>query len=211
MLCVAVVLLRAQDEIHHLYGLSRVTGLAFLTRHLDSLRDLSFLLALIINVLVLLAYGVQIPTSQLQPSDPGMLKYSSQTFIGNAPLGYSGVGSAIRILGILQTLLSGFVLYLFLCKFGKVIQKRGLGRLAILVARHESTLRAGKRTKSLAKSAMFLAIKALGWYPVLERYTASRLRNAATLPKAEASLLTYSEEELRTKVVASRAPSTVLE
>jgi hypothetical protein len=60
-----ILLTRCQTEIKHLYSISLIPGLAFLTRHLDSLKDLSFVLAIILNILILLAYGVDLPTQAI--------------------------------------------------------------------------------------------------------------------------------------------------
>ena len=66
----AVSLPRVQDEMLHRYKLSRIKFVSFLSDKIEMLKDLSFFLAIVINILLVLAYGVVKPTEDYIQQDP---------------------------------------------------------------------------------------------------------------------------------------------
>jgi hypothetical protein len=51
-----------QDEMDHRYRLSQYSFVSLASRHVNMLKDFSFFLAVVINLLLLLAYGVSSDT-----------------------------------------------------------------------------------------------------------------------------------------------------
>jgi hypothetical protein len=55
----------AQEELRHLYSLDQKRGLSAMANKLDVVKDASFGLAILLNILIVVAFGVKTNTWQL--------------------------------------------------------------------------------------------------------------------------------------------------
>jgi hypothetical protein len=56
----------AQEEMSHRYKISQLRPVSFMSKRMELMKNLSFCLAIAINVIILLAYGVNTPTAPLE-------------------------------------------------------------------------------------------------------------------------------------------------
>jgi len=114
-----------EEEMQHRYSVSRMPNplIRYTWDKMDPLQDFSFLLAIVINILILLAYGVKGPTADLG-ENPSFKELVDDTFVGKAPLGNYRTDAAIRALGAIQTAVAVLVLILFCVNFARITIRR---------------------------------------------------------------------------------------
>ena len=138
-----------EEEMQHRFRVSKIKNpiIKYTWDKMEFLQDFSFLLAVIINLLILTAYGVSKSTAELSTNGaPGyaaglrcgrrrhlrlflwlLCRFGAlveHTVVGNAPLGSTATRIAINSLGAVQTATSSLVLFLFFVNFGAIRLRR---------------------------------------------------------------------------------------
>ncbi len=110
------------EEMQHQSHMMQNVLVSVASRQLERFKIISFLLAIAINLLTLLSYGVNTPTQQ--GASVTELQAAITIEGGGATLGYAGTATAITVLGLLQTITSTAIVVIFFLNFGPLIVRR---------------------------------------------------------------------------------------
>jgi hypothetical protein len=145
-----------QAEMRHRYSLNRSHTLMLLSDNIDFLKQFAFAIAIVINALILLGFGVVRPTvsiandrrwvgdlttTRVHPlvSDRHAIVSASwscsirnllrQVAVDNAPLGSDDTDRTLRALGVILTVVSFVIVVLFFLNFAPLQIKRMYGHV----------------------------------------------------------------------------------